>query len=279
MRASSRARPRPSHERSTAAPQRTGPRAIDAGGRAMIARDRAAHRWAAARVGFALAAARGRRAAPTALREHPYFAISQIVINGCGRRSTPDDVRAWLGFTSAIELWDARPARVRARLEAHPWIAHARGAARVSRRVLEVVVARARAAGDRACSTICYYVDRSGRVLRPLRPGQPRLPAHHRPRPAACSEGAAHLGAAARAAAAAPLRARALRRRRLRGASRRRPRRGALSRRAPRVPVVLGWGSWPEKLERAGARAARVAGRTQSVWRSSSTCASATRSW
>jgi hypothetical protein len=145
-------------------------------------------------------AAHGRAA--EALRDHPYFAIHQLVINGCGPALTPDDVRAWLGLTEDATLWQTEPARVRARVEAHPYVARAAVRREFPGR-LEVEVRERR---PRAIVVLdgLYYVDRGGATFGPLRPQDSRLSAHHRtstrPRPAA------HLGAAPRPAPAALLR-------------------------------------------------------------------------
>jgi cell division protein FtsQ len=186
--------------------------------------------------------------AAEALRDHPYFAIHQLVINGCGPALTPDDVRAWLGLTEDATLWQTEPARVRARVEAHPYVARAAVRREFPGR-LEVEVRERR---PRAIVVLdgLYYVDRGGATFGPLRPQDSRdYP----------------LITGLDPAAAEGLRTWALRRAlRLLRRCDREPCFGELSEvhladqrgvvvylAAPRVPVVLGWGSWPAKLERA----------------------------
>ena len=212
----------------------------------------ARHRWGwlSALVALALAAAvwAGRLPSAEALREHPYFAISQLVINGCGPALTPDDVRAWLGFTGDATLWDASPARVRARLATHPYVAQAAVRREFPGR-LEIVVRERRPQAIAVLDDL-YYVDRSGVTFGPLRPQDSRdYPL---------------VTGLAPDMADGP-RAWALRRAlRLLRRCDREPCIGELSEvhlgdargivvypAAPRVPILLGWGSWPAKLDRA----------------------------
>jgi cell division protein FtsQ len=201
-------------------------------------------------VGVAAAMWAGHGPTAEALREHPYFAISQLVISGCGPALTPEDLRDWLGFTGEATLWDASPARVRARLEAHPFIARA-----VVRRVfpsrLEVVVRERRPQAIAVLGDDLYYVDRGGLTFGPLRPQDSR----DYPVITGLESGTAE----------GP-RTWALRRAlRLLRRCDRAPCLGELSEvhledgrgvvvfpASPRLPIVLGWGSWPVKLERAG---------------------------
>jgi cell division protein FtsQ len=190
----------------------------------------------------------GHDAATAALRRHPYFALNQVTITGCGPALTPADVRAWLGFTPETTLWDANPEVVRARLEAHPFIS----AAAVKREFpgrLDVVVHERRPQAIAVLDDL-FYVDRSGRTFGPLRPRDSRDYPLITGLDPALSEGQ---------------RTWALRRTlRLLRRCDREPCVGELSEvhleaargmvvypAAPRVPIVLGWGSWPAKLERA----------------------------
>jgi cell division protein FtsQ len=210
------------------------------------------NRWTcvAALVGLAIAGAawatHGRAA--EALRDHPYFAINQLVINGCGPALTPEDVRAWLALTDDSTLWQAVPARVRARLEANPYVAHAAVRREFPGR-LEVEVRERRPQAIVVLDGL-YYVDRSGATFGPLRPQDSRdYPLITGLDPA--DEGGSRTWALRRAL-------RLLRR------CDREPCIGELSEvhladqrgvvvylAEPRVPIVLGWGSWPAKLERA----------------------------
>jgi cell division protein FtsQ len=210
------------------------------------------HRWgclsAIVALGVAAAVWAGHGPATAALREHPYFAINQLVINGCGPRLTPDELRVWLGFTEESTLWEASPARVRARLEAHPYVARATVRRQFPGR-LEIVVRERRPQAITVLDDL-YYVDRSGATFGPLRPEDSRdFP----------------LITGLDSAVADGQRTWALRRAlRLLRRCDREPCVGELSEvhlekergvvvypAAPRVPIVLGWGSWPAKLERA----------------------------
>jgi cell division septal protein FtsQ len=210
------------------------------------------HRWgclsALAALGLSAAVWAAHGPAAAALREQRYFAIGQLVINGCGPMLTPDDVRSWLGFTDESTLWDASPARVRARLGAHPYIARAAVRRQFPGR-LEVIVRERRPQAIAVLDDL-YYVDRSGVTFGPLRPQDSRdYPL---------------LTGLDPAMADGP-RTWALRRAlRLLRRCDREPCVGALSEvhledgrgvvvypAAPRVPIVLGWGSWSAKLERA----------------------------
>jgi cell division septal protein FtsQ len=217
--------------------------------KALIAR----HRWLFV-AGLLVSAASGgaiwatHTGAADVLLAHPYFAINQVVINGCGPALTPDDVRTWLGLSDETTLWQAVPARMRARLEAHPYVARAAVRREFPGR-LEVEVRERRPQAIAVLDGL-YYVDRSGVTFGPLRQQDSRdYPLITGLEPT-MEEG---------------LRTWALRRAlRLLRRCDREPCVGELSevnigdRRGvvvylaqPRVPIVLGWGSWPEKLERA----------------------------
>jgi cell division protein FtsQ len=217
----------------------------------MIAR-MARWRWMAlalvALVGLAATAWMVREPAAEALRRHPYFVVNQVVIQGTEHALTPDDLRAWIGLTDATTVWDASPTRVRERLEAHPYVARAT-VRRQFPGTLEIVVHERRPLAIAVLDDL-YYVDRGGVTFGPLRLQDDRdlpvitgLDAH-------ASEGQRRW-----------MLRRALRLlRRCDG-----PRcLGPLSEvhvdaqqgvtifpAAPRVPVLLGWGSWSEKVDRA----------------------------
>ena len=149
-----------------------------------------------------------RRAAGRALREHPYFAISQLVISG---------VRPGADAGRRARVARASPASRRCGTRRR------RASARASRRTPTSRTRRCGAnspVGSRSscasgsrrrsrCSTISTTSTAAARPsARCGHERQPRLPAHHRPRRRHAGR-AAHLGAAPRAAPAAPLRARA----------------------------------------------------------------------
>ena len=220
------------------------------------------------RVGLALGVALGLTAAGWMARgpigerlgRHPYFVVSEVSVNGVGPALRPEDLTAWLGFTDHTTVWEASPGRVRARLEAHPYIATA-AVRRIFPNRLEIVV-REREPQAIAVLDDLFYVDRSGAIFGPLRPDDPRnLPI------------VTGLGADDAAGARRWMLRRALRL--LRRCERETPPAGTapgargcvvpLSEvhvderdgltvfpTSPRVALVLGWGSWTTKLERAG---------------------------
>jgi cell division protein FtsQ len=230
-------------------------------------------RWAGLGLGIALGLATAgwvaRRPVTERLRQHPYFVVDQVAIEGVGPALTPEDLTAWIGLTDTTTVWEASPARVRARLEAHPFIAAA-AVRRVFPGRLEIAVRERRPQAIAVIGDL-FYVDRGGEIFGPLRAGDPRnLPV------ITGLEGDVPAG----------MRRWMLRRalRLLRRCEREAPPLDALAPlamrgkpacvgsvsevhvdaedgitvfpAAPRVPLVLGWGSWPTKLDRA-ARALR----------------------
>lgn len=217
----------------------------------MIARLRRA-RWALLAGGIALAGAaalwHGRAPLVAAVQRHPYFAVTRVVIHGTDQALTPQDVRDWLDLGPTTTVWDATPGRVQARLAAHPYVAHAR-VRRQFPGALEIVVRERR---PRAIVVLddLFYVDRAGVTFGPLRADDARdLPV------------ITGLDPAGDPAARRWTLRRALRLlRRCDGAQclgplsevHVDPARGVtVFPTAPRVPVLLGWGSWSAKLERA----------------------------
>ncbi|MGH7789657.1 MAG: cell division protein FtsQ/DivIB, partial [Candidatus Binatia bacterium] len=210
------------------------------------------HRWGCLTVllalGLAAAGWAAREPAAQALRAHPYFAISQLVIKGCGPALSADDVRAWVGIGADSTLWEMSPGRVRARLEEHPRIAQAAVRREFPGR-LEVVVRERRPLAIAVLDEL-YYVDRSGALFGPLQahdsrdypfitgvdPNEPdgrrvwslrrALRLLRRCAAGGCGSEISEVRVdAARGAVLYPA--------------------------APRPPLVLGWGSWPTKLARA----------------------------
>lgn len=183
-----------------------------------------------------------------ALRTHPYFAVKNVVIRGAGPLLTRDDVLAWLGMSDGASVWDLSPAQVRARLEVHPLIARATVRREFPDR-FEIEV-RERRPEAIAVLDALYYLDRDGRVIQALGAE------HDRDYPMITG-----LSADADPNYRTWALRRALRLVRLcqrmacpGGVSeiRLHPQLGVvLYPRGPRVPVVLGWGSWREKLTRA----------------------------
>jgi len=209
-------------------------------------------RWiglaACALLGLSVAGWTMREPVAQALRAHPYFVVNRVVIHGAEHGLTPDDLRSWIGLTDATTVWEASPGRVRERLEAHPYVA----GATVRRQfpgTLEIVVRERRPLAIAVLDDL-YYVDRGGVTFGPLRPADDRdLPLITGLDPHA-TDGTRNW-----------MLRRALR---LMRRSADAPALGRLSEIhidpasgvvvfpvTPRVPVLLGWGSWPAKLARA----------------------------
>lgn len=225
--------------------------------RAWLARWRWAGLGLCAVLGLATVGWMMRRPVVERLRHHPYFVVSHVAIEGVGPALTPDDVTAWIGLADATTVWEAAPARVRARLEAHPFIAAA-----VVRRIfpsrLEIVLRERRPEAIAVLGDL-FYVDRGGETFGPLRDKDPRnLPiitgldgdvptgtrnwmlrralrllrrCERETTPPACAGPLSEVHVDAEDGI-------------------------TVFPANPRVPLVLGWGSWPTKLDRA-ARALR----------------------
>jgi hypothetical protein len=183
-----------------------------------------------------------------ALRAHPYFAVTDLSIRGAGPLLSEEEILAWLGVSAETRIWDMSPSRVRARLDMHPLIEHAS----VHRTFPNRFVIRVRERRPEALALLndLYYVGRDGQVLKKFEPGDdPDFPI------------VTGLGSQPAPGFRAWAVRRALRLQRLcrrmdcfGGVSEIHfdPRRGmVLYPRRPRVQVVLGWGSWREKIRRA----------------------------
>jgi len=220
--------------------------------RAWLARWRWVGLGVCAMLGLAVVGWTERQPVMERLRHHPYFVINHVAIHGVGPALTPDDVSAWLGLTDTTTVWEATPAAVRERLEAHPFISAA-AVKRIFPGRLEIVVHERQPQAIAVLGDL-FYVDRSGTTFGPLRPGDPRNLPIITGLDADAPEGTRNW-----------MLRRALRllRRCERSAS---PSAcvGPLSEvhvdpddglivfpASPHVPLVLGWGSWHTKLERA----------------------------
>jgi cell division protein FtsQ len=100
------------------------------------------------------------------LREHPYFAIKQVTVRGAGELLERGAVLRWLDIRDSSNSWDASPHRWRRRLEAHPMIARAEVRREFPGRYeIEVRERRPQAIvllGEP------FYVDRAGNAFGPL---------------------------------------------------------------------------------------------------------------
>lgn len=110
-------------------------------------------------------------AVPGAVRwfeAHPYFAITSIAVQG-QRRLSRDEVLRDAGVQRGMSIWDIDPTTVQLRLEQHEWIRSAR-VRRLWPNGLRIAVHERRPVAIVRLDTF-DYVDRTGHVLGPLRAG------------------------------------------------------------------------------------------------------------
>lgn len=101
-------------------------------------------------------------------KSHRYFALTTIELDGnlrLGRR----EVLQWAGVNQRTSIWDATPDMVRLRLQSHPWIQRALVQREFPNRLSISVEERRPVAIVRLQDL--NYVDRGGRILGPLREG------------------------------------------------------------------------------------------------------------
>src|SRR5262249_47167834 len=118
--------------------------------------------------GLALAAALW-YGAPLVVRwvtHHPYFALATVDLEG-NRRLSRGEILQWIDVREGSSIWDAAPSCVRTRVVSHPWIQHASVQREFPNR-LTITVHERRPVAIVRFETL-NYVDRSGRVLGPLR--------------------------------------------------------------------------------------------------------------
>ena len=182
------------------------------------------------------------------LREHPYFAIHDVRVNGAGPLLTRTEVIEWVGLRPGTSVWDASPSRVRKRLKAHPMIARAAVRREFPGRV--VIDVRERRPAAILMLEEPFYVDRSGAAFGPLRDE------YSRDYPVISGiDAALPAGARARAVRRALRLARLCDRHACFGGISEvhvQPDVGAVLYPSQwHVPVVLGWGGWVDKVDRA----------------------------
>jgi cell division protein FtsQ len=97
---------------------------------------------------------------------HPYFAIAKLDLDG-NRRLTRQEVLDWIGVHQGTSIWNATPSDLQMRLESHPWIRRASVQRTFPRRLTITLQERRPVAIVRLDSL--NYVDRAGHVLGPLR--------------------------------------------------------------------------------------------------------------
>lgn len=102
------------------------------------------------------------------VREHPYFAITEVKVRGAGELLERGAVLRWLHVSAAMSSWDASPYRWRRRLEAHPMIARAEVRRELPGRY-EITV-RERRPQAIVLLDEPFYVDRAGNAFGPLGP-------------------------------------------------------------------------------------------------------------
>lgn len=102
------------------------------------------------------------------LREHPYFAIKEVKVRGAGELLEPGAVLRWLHLRDTMTSWDASPVRWRRRLEKHPMIARAEVRREFPGRY-EITV-REREPQAIVLLDEPFYVDRAGNAFGPLGP-------------------------------------------------------------------------------------------------------------
>lgn len=99
---------------------------------------------------------------------HRYFALTNIELDG-NRRITRSELLHWAGIDESTSVWQVPPDRVRMRLRAHPWIQRANVGREFPNRLKIEVTERRPVAMVRLGEL--NYVDRSGRILGRLHAG------------------------------------------------------------------------------------------------------------
>ena len=200
-------------------------------------------------LGFAAVAAAGFRYAPdgyAAAMRHPYFAVNQIVLSGA-QALDRDSVLSAADLYVGMSIWTVDPATAEERIEELAWVREAQVRREFPNRVRIAIVEREQAAI--AVVEGLQYLDRTGRVLGPVRAGS------HVDLPFITGLKGQHLQGSG-----VPVLRRALRFIRL---CEKRHCAGGVSevhlhpvyglvlipREAP-VPVIVGWGRWNGKIDR-----------------------------
>jgi cell division protein FtsQ len=177
---------------------------------------------------------------------HRYFALTNVEVDG-NHRITRGEVLQWAGVNTSTSIWDVAPDLVRLRLQSHPWVRRASVQRELPNR-LKIEIQEGRPVAIVRMGGLSY-VDRSGHILGPLRdddsPDFPLITGLEEAEPSGFSPVGVH---------------RALRLLRL---CQRLNCFDAISEvhvdgnqgitvfpLRPAVAVVLGWGSWREKLAR-----------------------------
>ncbi|MFI5394645.1 MAG: cell division protein FtsQ/DivIB [Candidatus Binatia bacterium] len=105
------------------------------------------------------------------VKSHPYFILTTIQVDG-NRRISRCDILRWAGVSEHTSIWDAAPDVVGLRLQSHPWIQRVSVRREFPNRLIIGV-------DERRPVAIVHlkelnYVDRRGRILGPLQDGDSR---------------------------------------------------------------------------------------------------------
>jgi cell division protein FtsQ len=101
-----------------------------------------------------------------AVKTHRYFALTSVEVDG-NRRITRGEVLQWAGVKEPASVWDVAPDLVSTHLRSHPWIRRVRVQREFPNRLSIEIGERRPVAVVRLHEL--SYVDRSGRILGPLR--------------------------------------------------------------------------------------------------------------
>ncbi len=116
-------------------------------------------------IGLAAALWYGAPATRGWVKSHPYFALTAIEIDG-NRRLTREEILRDAGVQNGSSIWDAAPNMLRLRLQSNPWVQWVSVQREFPNRVMINLRERRPAAIARLATL--SYVDRDGRVLGPL---------------------------------------------------------------------------------------------------------------
>ncbi|GBD24880.1 Cell division protein DivIB [bacterium HR30] len=109
------------------------------------------------------------------VRKHEYFRVRTLELEG-NRRVSREQLLAWIGWEEDASVWDVDPKALQRRLAEHPWI-HGATVQRILPRRIRIQVRERRPVAMVHVNGSFQYLDRLGRVLGPLLPGEaPDLP-------------------------------------------------------------------------------------------------------
>ena len=99
-------------------------------------------------------------------KSHSYFAVTRISVDG-NRRLSRTEILQWTDLSDGMSIWDAAPGSVRRRLRSHPWIQQVS----VQRQFPRGLVIRLQERRPVAIALLdqAYYIDRGGNILGALR--------------------------------------------------------------------------------------------------------------